>query len=544
MCSSFRFDRLRIVCILTLFTWGCAAFPALPPSCAVPQNLRGKSAESETAGSLSKLGDYFAVIKNYSCAASAYGKASALDPHSPKIAYLWALSLYSAGEYSESLIALQQALILNPYDLNLRLLSGTVLDQSGRGRDAEKEWREVLVLDPDSATALDALSQDLIEQKDFTGVVTLLFERKPETRTSVQALNLGIALAATGRLNEAASVLRGGFTAFPDSLPIANELAMSLMVLGRFDEAFSTWDCILQKHPNDEQTQIRYLEALVLSRPDIAGPKAQQMLIAYPHQWEVLYLNAIVESREGMYEQARDRLQESISANPSYAPAHRELGKVLEKMGNLSASKVELEKAISLGDTQTDVQYQLARVLRGMGETESARAKVRIAQDQKNADIAHARSVSTAEMGDQAVASGDSKRGVDLYREALTFEPNNAVIQYKLAMALDKLNDTAAEKTALLKAIELQPGMPEAQNQLGFLAIHAGDAPQAETYFRAAVKASPSYLPAWINLSATLASVAKWQEARDAADRALQLAPQDSSALALKQAIKDAQKLP
>lgn len=265
------------------------------------------------------------------------------------------------------------------------------------------------------------------------------------------------------------------------------------------------------------------------------------MLIAYPHQWEVLYLNAIVDGREDLFSQARGHLEESISINPSYAPTHRELGKVLEKMGDLPASKAEFEKAISLGDTQTDAQYQLARVLRRMGETESAKAKMRIAQDQKNADIAHARSVSTAEMGDQAVGNGDPKRGIDFYREALSFDSNNPVIHFKLAMALDKINDTAAERTALLEAIKLQPNLPEAQNQLGFLAVHAGDASQAVTYFRAAVQSSPSYLPAWINLSATLASEAKWKEAQDAADRALQLDPTNASARDLRKAISDAQ---
>jgi len=108
-------------------------------------------------------------------------------------------------------------------------------------------------------------------------------------------------------------------------------------------------------------------------------------------------------------------------------------------------------------------------------------------------------------------------------------------------MALDKINDTAAEKAALLDAIRLQPNLPEAQNQLGFLAVHAGDDSQAVDYFRAAVQSSPSYLPAWINLSATLASEAKWNEAQVAADSALRLDPTNASARELKKAISDAQ---
>ena len=541
MRSFIRLHGIRLTGILVVIAWATAAVAAPPSTCIVPQALRQKAAKKDTADSLSKLGHYYVSKKNYPCAADAFGKATVLEPNSPELAYLLALSLYSGGKYSEALAPLEHARRLNSRDLDVQLLYATVLDQLARTVEAEKVWRRMLALNPSSAIALNALSQDLLSQKDFTGVVTLLNDRKPETRTAIQALNLGIALAAVGRLNDAATALRSGFNAYPGSLPIANEFAMTLMVLGRFDEAFSVYNRALQKHPNDEQTQVRYLEALVLSRPDLADQRARQMLSAHPHQWEILYLNAIVDGREGLYSQARRHLKESISLNPTYAPAHRELGKVLEKLGDLPASKVELEKAVSLGDTHTDVQYQLARVLRGMGDIESAKAKMRIAQEQKNADIAHARSVSTADMGDQAVASGNPKRGVELYQEALSFDPKNAVIRYKLAMAFDKLNDTAAEKDALLETIKLQPNLPEAQNQLGFLAVRAGDVSQAEKYFQTAIQASPSYLPAWINLSATLASEAKWQEAQAAADRALQLDPQSASARDLKKAILDAQ---
>ena len=67
---------------------------------------------------------------------------------------------------------------------------------------------------------------------------------------------------------------------------------------------------------------------------------------------------------------------------------------------------------------------------------------------------------------------------------------------------------------------------------------------QAENYFRAAIHASPSFITAWINLAATLASEAKWQEAKDALSHALKIDPENAKAHELGQALASAQAQP
>jgi tetratricopeptide (TPR) repeat protein len=100
------------------------------------------------------------------------------------------------------------------------------------------------------------------------------------------------------------------------------------------------------------------------------------------------------------------------------------------------------------------------------------------------------------------------------------------------------------ERTELERAIQLNPNLAEAQNQLGYLSGKAGDLGQAESCYRAAVHASPSYLVAWINLAATLADEAKWQDARQAAAHALEIDPNNAEARRLAEAIAAAQARP
>jgi Tfp pilus assembly protein PilF len=90
----------------------------------------------------------------------------------------------------------------------------------------------------------------------------------------------------------------------------------------------------------------------------------------------------------------------------------------------------------------------------------------------------------------------------------------------------------------------LNPNLAEAQNQLGYLRVRDGDPEQAEGFFRAAVRASPSYVAAWINLAATLASESKWQDAKEAVKQALAVDPNSTQARQLSQALADPHSAP
>ena len=105
---------------------------------------------------------------------------------------------------------------------------------------------------------------------------------------------------------------------------------------------------------------------------------------------------------------------------------------------------------------------------------------------------------------------------------------------YKLALAMDRAGDTSNERAALSKAVEIDPDLAVAQNQLGYLASLQGDLSSAENYFRLALRAAPGYTQAWISLAATLAMESRFSEAQEAVTIALRLDPQNTSALQLR----------
>ena len=523
-------------------TFVCLAVASLSRGqCSPSPELQSRLQKSPTAEMFSSIGNWFADRKQFECAADAFASASKLQPQSASLSYLWGLSLYSAGKDEAALAPLDKSAHLNPNDIRPHLASAAALDRLTRTADAAKEWRTALAIDPDSSEALESLSQDFVNEKDYRSVIALLDEPgKHRSLTSIESLDLGIAYARTAQLKEAATVLREGLYNDSDSIAIADELALVLMLQSREEDAYSVLELAISKHPADQATQLLYLRALVSSHSDKAAAIAQKLLTVYPHQSDVQYLNGVLASQDGNYPSARAFLERSIALNANYSEAQALLGSVLAQLGDLSGAKEHLENAITLGDTEPEVEFNLARVLQRQGDTAQAQEKLRIYQEQKDARSDKVQAAGKAEEGDQAMSAGESAKAAALYREALQTDPDESLLHYKLAKALEQLQDTAGETAELDRAIQLNPNLPEAQNQKGYLEVRSGDAAQAEACFRAAVRASPSYAAAWINLSATLASETRWQEARQAVTRALEIDPDNAQARQLDQALTEA----
>jgi tetratricopeptide (TPR) repeat protein len=514
-------------------------------ACTAPPSLKARLQSQPPAETYASLGTWFGDRKQFQCAAEAFAAAVKLQPDSASLTYMWGLSLYSAGDIQGAFAPLRLAVRLGPRDARPHLVLGAALDQASRIADAEQEWRAALAIDPGSGVALDGLSRDLLTDKDYTAVIVLL-ERSAnrDQRTPLQTLNLGMAYAKTLQLNEASKVLRDGLNTTPDSLPIANELAIVFMLLGRPEEANTVLAAALDRHPSDLNTQVLYLRVLVSSKSEGASQLGQKLLLTAPQNWEVLYLNAQLEMRAGDYPQARAHLEQSIALKPDYFSSQEALGNVLANLDDFAGARTHLEKAIELGDGEPAVQYELAKALQNLGQIEQSKEKMRLFQEMREAEADRTLAADKIESGDRAMAAGDAAQAVALYREALTNDPNEALLAYKLAKALDKTKDIVAERAALQHAIELNPNLVEAQNQMGYLASRSGDDVQAESYFRAAIHASPSYLPAWINLAATLAGEEKWQDAKQALAHALEIDPNSSEAHRLDQVIAAAQANP
>jgi Flp pilus assembly protein TadD len=538
-----NFSKTNAVALLLLAMTRLSFPPQCAATCSASATLDAKLRAKPSAETYSERGAWFEEHRQFGCAAEDFQKASQLNPSSAGLAYLLGHSLYSSGAVADAVGPLQDSVRLDPKLLKAHLLLGAALDQMNRALDAEIEWRAVLALDPKSATALSALSKDLLADKNYSAEIALLGPRSHSVPfTSDLTLDLAMAYGQTGKLEEADEILRTALRAQPASLPLAEALAATLVLQARRQEASVVLETAIKHHPADLKARVLYLWILVQQdEAEKAQQLATKLLAEAPHNWEILYLNGVLERRAGEYEAARDHLQQAVALNPSHFESRRNLGSVLAQLKDPQAAREQLQKAINLGDEDPAVRFELAAVLRTLGENQEADDQLKIykqeAQEKSDLTQAYAKS----DFADQKMAAGDSQQAIALYREALVANPRDASLAYKLAMACEKAGDSTSERAALEQAIQINPQMAEAQNQLGYLDSRAGDTASAEAHFQRAVRASPGYAKAWVNLAATLYLDSKLAEAKEAVERALQLDPGNPQAQKLLSTIETSQ---
>jgi Flp pilus assembly protein TadD len=528
--------------LLLTITWLSFA-PRCAATCSSSAVLDANLQAHPSAAAYTERGMWFDQHRQFACAAEDFQRAFQLNPGSARMAYLLGHSLYSSGNVADAVGPLQESLRLDPKPLEAHLLLGAALDQLNRTVDAEIEWRAALALAPKSAMALGALSKDLLAEKNYSAEIALLGPRSHSAPwTPELTLDLALAYGQTGKLDEADEILRTALRAQPASLPLAEALAATLVLQARRQEASDVLETAIQHHPADLKVRVLYLWILVQQdEAEKAQQLATRLLREAPQNWEVLYLNGVLERRAGQYQAARDHLQQAVALNPSHVESRRNLGSVLAQLKDPQGACEQLEKAIDLGDEDPAIRFELAAVLRTLGENQEAENQLKIykqeAQEKSDLTQAYAKS----DFADEKMAAGDTQQAIALYREALVENPRDASLAYKLAMAFEKVGDTQNERAALEQAIKLNPKLAEAQNQLGYLASRAGDTGSAEEHFRLAVGASPGYAKAWVNLAATLYLDSKLPEAQAAVERALQLDPGNAQAQKLKSAMDSAQ---
>lgn len=508
------------------------------PACTPPAALSARLEELPDATHYAEVGRWFVRHRQSTCAAAAFSQAVKQDPNSAQYAYLLGLSLLSAGEPKLALDPLQQSLRIEPKSVDTHLALGTALEALGSRTDAELQYRVVLSFEPKSAAALENLSRSLLADRSYVSVIELLRPVAASSQLSAaSAVNLSVAYTKAGLPNNASEVLHAALQNYPSSVPLIEASAALLVLQDRYGEARTLLSDALRVHPHDAQLERRYLHVLVLAKDPEAEPLCKRLLTAKPSDWELLYLMGLLKQLTGDDKEAQDLLQKSVAQNPTYPDSRFHLGVVLLGLGDNLSAKVQLEKAIALGYGDPGAHYILGKTLKALGEHDAEQEEFRLYKLGITTQADHGKAATESSLADQAQASGNFAEAAVHYREALRLAPNEALMAYRLAMALDQAGDRAGERSSLTQAIEDNPRMAEAQNQLGYLDYLDGQTDIAIEHFRLSTQADPAYTKAWINLAAALCLTEQWKEARASLEQVIAIDPGNPAARQLLQQI-------
>ena len=143
--------------------------------------------------------------------------------------------------------------------------------------------------------------------------------------------NLGVALAATGHVDEAIEQYKKALSMSNDSSQTHNNLGSVLAEAGKMDEARTEIDKAIELNPDNGSAHIN--------------------------------LGHIIEVIGGHREQAIEELTKGIELAPKSSDGHNIYGVILARMGKLDEAIVELQKAVDLAPQSAECHFNLGRAL-------------------------------------------------------------------------------------------------------------------------------------------------------------------------------------
>lgn len=354
-------------------------------ACIGPQPLESEIHDFPSAALYVELGNWFGDHNQYPCAIEAFRAGLQIVPDSGELSYLLGLALNSTGHPKDAIAPLQQSIQVMPKAIEPRLLLGAAFERLQQEDKARIEFESALAIDPHSNAALHGLARILIAQGNYGGAIKLL---RSVPRDEILTLDLAQVYGRTRMFNEQAQFLLSALRENPRSSRLANALIMAYVNQARNQEAIKLAEKSLKLWPNNAKTQDLYLHVLVLNHDlDKARPFATILLAARPHDFEVVYLDGILEREAGQYSLARQQLEEAITLNPTHFDAHYNLGIVLSELKDFTGARQQLEKSLALGAgiNEPQVRYRLGSVLRTLGETKQARQQFKLTEEELQA---------------------------------------------------------------------------------------------------------------------------------------------------------------
>jgi len=283
---------------------------------------------------------------------------------------------------------------------------------------------------------------------------------------SVAHFNLGIALVAEGKNEEAISHYKMAIKIKPDYAAVHNNLGSALVAEGKNEEAISHYKIAIELKPDSAAVHNNLGSALVAEgKIEYAISYFKLAIVLYSASGRAYNNlgNALV--AEGKIEEAISHYKTAIKINPDFCVAHNNLGTALQNEGKNTEAISHYKMTIKLNPDYAEAHYNLGTALFAKQKNEEA--------------ISH-------------------------YKMAIKLNPDYAEAHYNLGIALGAEGKNEEATSHYKMAIKINPDYANAYNNLGAVLFNAKMTEEAIDYFKEAIRIRPDYTTAQKNLEMAL----------------------------------------
>jgi tetratricopeptide (TPR) repeat protein len=349
------------------------------------------------------------------------------------------------------------------------LKRGWELHRTGRFKQAEECYRQVVQLDPGHARALHLLGIIALQMERFGEAQAWLTNACAAAPNQADCFsNLALAYRGLGRLPDAEQALREAVRLKPDA-EIFNNLGTVLLELGRPLEAEAAWRGALKLRPDHPEALNNLGTVLLqLNRPAEAVSALRESLRLAPANAKILFNLGAAYQAAGQLPEAEGLWRQTLRLQPEHAEAHHNLGTVLLELGSAAEAEAYLREALRLRPEQVESRINLCKVLVDLDQPAEAEPHLREALRLKP-ESAKAHDV----LGTVLMQLGRLDEAEASFREALRIDPEHTAAHTQLATMLSgRLPDS---DRAALETMLAANTRPEARAGLLFGLAHVYD---------------------------------------------------------------------
>lgn len=349
------------------------------------------------------LGRAYESLGRHEEAATAFQRgADLLGPDSARgldALYAMAGSLAELERNVEAVAALQRVLAAQPNRPSIHRDLGMIHLAVGRLQAAAEEFRlEIASSGPQGSASAGVPSEVLGSSYEGLGIASY---RLGDDRDAIEALrrapdtvearyHLGLALARSGRQEEAAETLRQVLAKDPDHRGALQALARAAAALGREEERSQALARFQDLYRLEEESQALRVRIRDLRKDaerkalagDMAGAAAAlgQAATLDHRETEVLLDLARWQYRAKDPAGSEASLRKLLSMQPLQPEAHFTLGRIQADRGDLPAALRSLEQACRLAPTSASYHIHLAQVYLRANRTEDGVRELSLAR--------------------------------------------------------------------------------------------------------------------------------------------------------------------
>jgi tetratricopeptide (TPR) repeat protein len=399
-----------------------------------------------------------------------------------------------SGRASEAADTLQAVLKNDPDNAVAHYQQGLAYDQLGNTNRAEAEWREAVRLRPDIVEAHRALAGVAVGKNDASALaqeadqiialqpaapdgyllrgiadidgkqyatagdyIHRALEKEPDYPAAY--VQLGNLHMAQSQYAEAQKAYEQALDQNPNSSEALGGVLNVDLVEKQPDRAIATAEAQLAKYPKNAGFHIILAQLLMEQKKDLAGAEQELHLASDldKKNGEALVKLGMVQSARGNIDQALETYLEGSKTNPKEMVFYLLAGNIYENKQDWDRAKQQYQKALEVQPENPLASNNLAYVmLQQGGNVDVAFAMAQTARRQLPDNPNSADTLGWAFYHKHVYTSA-----INLFKEAVKKEPDNALFNYHLGLAYARSGQAALARQQLDRVVKIKPDFPK-----------------------------------------------------------------------------------